>query len=110
MSADKFVSTLQSGLKTLAEQQLKQYGSKAVNIAMTSGLDFFTRHAIELADWKKQVLDGSMDEDDLRWLIQSKKDLVNLEALKAHGLAKVALDRFINGVVDVIILAAKAAP
>lgn len=110
MSADKFVSTLQSGLKALAEQQLKQYGGKAVDIAITSGSAFFVRNAIQLADWKKQVLDGSMDEDDLRWLIQAKKDVVNLEALKAEGLAKVALDKFINGVVDVIILAAKAAP
>jgi hypothetical protein len=109
MSVDNFTAALQSGLKTLVEQQFRQHGGNAVNLAMTSGLDFFSRYATDLARWKKQVSDGSMDEDDLRWLLQSKQDLLNLQALKAEGLAKVALDRFVNGLIDVVIMAAKAA-
>ena len=110
MSANNFVTTLQSGLKTLAEQQFQQYSGNAVEMAISSGMSFFQKYATELADWKKQVAEGDMDEDDLRWLLQSREDLVNLEALKMEGLAKVALDRFVNGLIEVVIMAAKAAP
>ncbi len=110
MSANDFVTTLQSGLKTLAEQQLQQHGSKVIDMAIDGGMKFFQKYAFELNDWKEQVSEGDMDEDDLRWLLQSRDDLVDLEALKTQGLAKVVLDEFVNGIIEVIITAAKAVP
>ena len=110
MIDSQFIGNLQTGLKTLAEQEFNQYSGVAVNMAIDTGLQFFNRYDAELADWKNHVANGDMDEDDLRWLLQARDDLVSLENLKKQGLEKVALDRFVNGLIDVVVTAAKAAP
>lgn len=110
MDASNFTSSLQSGLKALATQEFEQYSGVAVDMAIETGEKFLNRYDAELADWKNQLVSGDIDEDDLRWLLQSRDDLVALDTLKKEGLSKVALDRFVNGLIDVIITAAKAAP
>jgi len=110
MAESNFVANLQTGLKSLAEQEFKQYSSVAVDMAVKSGLQFFSRYNAELEDWKKQVAEGDMDEDDLRWLLQARNDLVNMDELKKQGLEKVALDVFVNGLIEVVVTAAKALP
>jgi hypothetical protein len=110
MAESDFVANLQTGLTALAQQEFKQYSGTAVDMAIASGLQFFHRYDAELEDWKNQLVEGDMDEDDLRWLLQARDDLVNLETLKKEGLAKVALDSFVHGLIEVVISAAKAVP
>ena len=110
MAENDFMVSLHTGLKTLAEQEFEQYSSVAVDMAIKSGANFFNRYDAELIDWKNQLAEGDTDEDDLRWLLQARDDLVNLDSLKDEGLAKVALDRFISGLIEVIVNAAKAVP
>lgn len=49
---------------------------------------------------------GDLTKDDFEWLLAGKKDVALLVALKQKGLAKVALDRFSNGLIDVIVATA----
>jgi hypothetical protein len=110
MAESDFVANLQTGLTALAQQAFNQYSGVAVDMAIASGQQFFHRYDAELEDWKNQLVEGDMDEDDLRWLLQARDDLVNLETLKKEGLAKVALDSFVLGLIEVVISAAKAVP
>ena len=109
MAENNFASRVQTELKTLAEQEFGQASSVAVNIAIDSGAKFLNRYDAELADWQNQLADGDIDEDDLRWLLESRDDLVALDALKKEGLTKVVLDNFINQLIEVIITTAKTA-
>ncbi len=110
MAKSDFVANLQSGLTALAQQEFTQYSGVAVDMAIASGQQFFQRYNAELEDWKNQFIEGDMDEEDLRWLLQARDDLVNLETLKQQGLAKVALDRFVHDLIEVVISAVKVAP
>jgi hypothetical protein len=53
--------------------------------------------------------DGKIDKEDFEDLIQGKKDLAEMHALKQAGLASAAIDTFVNGVIQIIIDAAFAA-
>ncbi len=46
---------------------------------------------------------GYLTRDDFDWLVFGKKDLAALHALKQKQLTTVALDRFINGLIDIIV-------
>lgn len=107
MAENNFASKVQAGLKALAEQEFDPSSSVAIGIAIESGTKFLNRYEAELTDWQTQLADGDIDEDDLRWLLESRDDLVALDALKKEGLSKESLDRFITGLIDVIISAAK---
>ena len=57
----------------------------------------------DLLRWKKGLDSKQLSKDDFEWLLASKKDELELLALKELGLAKVAQDRFINGLLDVVV-------
>jgi hypothetical protein len=52
---------------------------------------------------------GQIDKEDFEDLIQGKKDLAEMHALKQAGLASAAIDTFVNGVIQIAINAAFAA-
>ena len=46
---------------------------------------------------------GDLDKDDLEWLLLGVADLTEMKALEKRGLAKVRVQRFTNGLVDVVL-------
>ena len=60
----------------------------------------------DLQRWTTMLASGQLSKDDFEWLLQSKKDLAELVALKQAGLAQVALDRFVNGLLNVVVTSA----
>ncbi|MFH1147091.1 MAG: hypothetical protein V1736_05220 [Pseudomonadota bacterium] len=64
---------------------------------------FITSTKDDLERWSYQLLTGQLSKDDFEWLVRSKKDLAEMEALKRLGLAQVQLDSLVNGLIEVII-------
>ena len=46
---------------------------------------------------------GDLDKDDLEWLLLGIADLTEMKALEKRGLTKVRIQRFTNGLVDVVL-------
>ncbi|WP_042858849.1 hypothetical protein [Dickeya sp. NCPPB 3274] len=96
---DEFINVLGSELINYAKGSWQEYESQAVN----DGNDFFDRLKADLMTWSQQVSDGKLSEDELKWLIKGKMDLAQLKALKQAGLAQISCDKFINGLISIVV-------
>jgi hypothetical protein len=96
---DEFLKTLETELVEFAEYSWKTYKTDAIK----DGKDFLDKSKADLERWTKMLVSGELTSDDFEWLVVGKKDLAELVALKQAGLAKVALDRFVNGLIDTIV-------
>jgi hypothetical protein len=104
---NEFWVQLENELIGFAEGSLKNYRDTAIK----DGRAFLEKTKIDLERWTKMLAEGRLTRDDFEWLVKGKKDLAKLDALKQEGLAQVALDRFINGLIDTIVSTAfKAFP
>lgn len=78
----------------------------------TSHFDDFADAAIEdgeaflgdskdnLEEWTQLLVEGNITQDEFRSLVEGKKDLAEMEALKRAGLAAVRVDKFRNELID----------
>jgi hypothetical protein len=71
--------------------------------AIEDGEAFLSEAKDDLQRWTKALGNGDLSKDDFEWLVESKKDLFELHALKQKGLTKIKISKFINGVVDLIV-------
>lgn len=96
---DDFIEELKTEIVEFAEYSWKAYK----NAAIKDGKAFLEQSKADLERWTKMLAKGDLTRDDFEWLMVGKKDLAELVALKQKGLAKVALDRFTNGLIDTIV-------
>lgn len=96
---DEFLKTLETELVEFAEYSWKTYKTDAVK----DGKDFLDKSKDDLRRWTNMLASGELTRDDFEWLVVGKKNLAELVALKQAGLAKVSLDRFVNGLIDTIV-------
>jgi hypothetical protein len=96
---DEFNAALKAELVEFAQYSWNAYKDAAVQ----DGESFINKSKADLERWTKMLATGDLTADDFEWLIVGKKDLAELVALKQKGLAKVALDRFVNGLIDTIV-------
>lgn len=96
---DEFISALQTELVDFVEYSWKTYKTAAVK----DGRSFIEKSKPDLERWTKMLAKKELTRDDFEWLMVGKRDLADLVALKQKGLAKVALDRFVNGLIDTIV-------
>jgi hypothetical protein len=101
-SFDAFWSELEDELKEFAEYSWKSHTAAAV----ADGEEFLRNTKVDLERWTKLLAKGDLTTNDFEWLVAGKKEVAELVALKRSGLAKVALDRFVNGLIDTIVSAA----
>lgn len=99
---DDFVDAMKIELVEFAEYSWNLYKTAAVDDAKL----FFEQSKVDLERWTKMLAAGDLTRDDFEWLVVGKKDLAKLVALKQKGLGNVALDRFVNGLIDTIVATA----
>lgn len=98
-SLEDFFNALKTEIVELAEYSWNTYKEAAVD----DGNAFVEKAKGDLERWTTMLSKGLLTRDDFEWLVVGKKDLAELVALKQAGLAKVALDRFVNGLVDTVV-------
>ncbi|MDQ7084135.1 MAG: hypothetical protein Q9M36_04035 [Sulfurovum sp.] len=96
---DEFLTTLKAALSVFAQDQWKQFATEALRDTEV----FIIESKDDLIRWHQALQSKQLSKKDFEWLIASKKDEVSLLALKELGLAKVAQDRFINGMLDLVV-------
>lgn len=96
---NEFWVQLEHELIGFAEGSLKTHRDTAIK----DGRTFLEKTKSDLERWTKMLAEGRLTRDDFEWLVKGKKDLAELNALKQEGLAQVALDRFVNGLIDTVV-------
>ena len=91
--------------KDLGKTLFRQFAAQAEADAR----DFVARTRASLEEAASLLAAGRIDRDDFEDLVRGKQDLAQMRALKQAGLAKVAVDTFTNGVLNIFIDAVFAA-
>ncbi|HUI29329.1 MAG TPA: hypothetical protein VLX91_03855 [Candidatus Acidoferrales bacterium] len=99
---DDFWKALTAGIENLAVGALKDYKDQVVK----DGQDFANALKADLTLWTTQLANHDITDKDFEWLVESKKAEAKLLALKLEGLAKEALSRFVDDLVNLIITTA----
>lgn len=95
----EFRDTLLDRLLTLAEEQWTEHRNAAVN----DGRAFLEKTEADLARWTALLEAEALTPEDFTWLVQGKRDLVELEGLRQAGLALARLDRFRSSLLDTVV-------
>ena len=94
-----FLDTLAERISSLAVGSLKDFKAAITK----DGKAFVEKAKADLERWTTLLADGQLTKDDFEWLVQGKKDLAELAALKQAGLAKARLDKFRNSLIEVVV-------
>ena len=98
-SFDDFLSTLQDEIVDLAQSNWEAFRDAAVQ----DGEAFVEKTKADLKRWTRLLEQGELSQEDVAWLIEGKKDLAEMEALKQAGLTAARIDRFRSALIDRII-------
>ncbi len=96
---DDFLNALKDGLKQLVAGTVKDYSQAATK----DGQAFLAKTRADLERWTKALAQGHLSKEDFAWLVQGKKDLAEMEALKQTGLALVRVDQFRVSLIDLVV-------
>jgi len=102
---NSIVKTTLTGSEDLAKTLFRNY----VGQAKKDVEDFLQNSKDGIERAAKLFAEGKIDKEDLEDLILGKKDLALMHALKQVGLAKAAVDTFVNGVMQILVDAVFAA-
>ena len=94
-----FRETLFDRLRALAEDEWTEVASAALD----DGRAFVATAEADLARWAALLEAGDLTPEDFTWLVQGKRDLAELEALKQAGLGLARLDRFRASLLDTVV-------
>jgi len=96
---DGFLSELKKEIAAYAEASWKKYK----NAATSDGNAYVVALEADLETWANELAAGELSQEDFVWLVEGKKDLAELEALKQAGLTEARLQEFVNGLTDLVV-------
>jgi predicted YcjX-like family ATPase len=102
---DNIFKSIEEQSKALAERLFKEYTQQALSDVK----DFTQKSKDDLQRWTQQLVRREISVEEFESLVQGELDLAEMRALKQTGLAQVQIDKFISGVLDIIVTAATAA-
>lgn len=89
-------------LQTLVTQELQDHAQEAIDDANA----FLRRTQADLNRWLLLLGEGKLSPDDLGWLLQGKKDLGKMQALKQAGVSQARINKFQGAIVTAAVTAA----
>jgi hypothetical protein len=105
ININDILKSVEDQTKALAQQQFKQYTQQALGDVKSSLQDAKE----DLKRWIEELARGEIDKDEFESLVQGQIDVAKMQALKQAGLAQVQIERFVNGVIDIVVNAAFSA-
>lgn len=91
--------------EALAKKLFQQYAQQAVHDVK----DYLEAAKSDLKRWKDELARGQIDKDEFRSLVRGQIDVREMRALKQAGLGQVQIDRFTDGLFDIVVSAVIAA-
>jgi hypothetical protein len=99
---DDFIKQVGDGIVNLANTSLSGY----VDAATQDGKAFLTKSEADLQRWTDLLATGQLKPDEFKFLLEAKADVTELVALKQAGLAIVAAEKFLDGLIDLVVTTA----
>jgi transcription initiation factor IIF auxiliary subunit len=99
---DDFIDQLRNELVNRASE----LGDEVKDDLIKDGKTFAKEAEDDLKRWTQLMAEGKLTKQDLEFLVNGKKDLAKMEALKHKGLAKAKLDQYKSAIVDSVITSA----
>lgn len=96
---DDFVDAVKVGAKDLAKETFDGFQNEAENDAQA----FIDKSKEDLERWVRALADGELTEQDFRDLLDAKKALAEIHALRQAGVAQTQLERFRTGLIDLAV-------
>lgn len=93
-----FIVTLKSDLLDFATENLEEYKDELLK----DGTQFVEKTKSDLERWTDGLASGALSPKDFEFLLKSKKDLAEMEALKQLGLSKIRITKIFNSLTNVI--------
>ncbi len=96
---DDFLEALKAGAKELAKNIFDGFEAEAIEDTSA----FLEKTKQDLQRWTKLLAQGSLSEQDFTDLVQAKKALAEIHALRQKGIALTKLERFRSGLINLVI-------
>ena len=87
---DEYIHALETGIKELATETLGGFKAEALK----DNREFIEKIKDDLERWTKQLQSEELSKQDFEWLLQGKKNLLEMHALQQKGIAIVEINRF----------------
>jgi hypothetical protein len=97
-----FEDAVLSGAKTLAQGTFQGFVTQAENDAQ----NFLAQTRADLEEWTSQLASGDLTKDDFTDLVGGEKDLATLDALTQQGIGIIAIQRFRDDLINLVVQAA----
>lgn len=98
-SFDDFVEALNIGAKDLAKEIFDGFEDEAKDDAKA----FLEKTKQDMQRWTKLIAQGDLTKQDFTDLVQAKKALAEIHALRQTGVALTKLERFRTGLINLVI-------
>ena len=99
ININELLKTIRNGISELAKESFSEFVKEAGSDAEST----FNALKEDVESWAGQMQSGELSMDDLKFLMRGKKDLMKISALTQIGAAKIKMDKFKQGVVDLVI-------
>ena len=103
---------MQNLLKNILEQcgdAAKKMAKEEAKAFVADASSFLDRTKDDLVKWQKQFAADEIDADDLQWLLDMKRDVAEMQALKRKGIVKIRLEQLQNQMLDIVVSSISAA-
>ncbi len=95
---NEFLEALKSDLTRLAGNSFKKYKQQLLH----DGTEFAKRLEADLKNWSAEYSIFEITKEEFEDLVKSKKDLLEMEALRKEGLARTELNKMRNAIVETV--------
>lgn len=96
---DEFIKEIKAGSKELAKEIFDGFEKEAAKDART----FLDKFKADLQRWTQLLATSELNEQDFSDLVQAKKALAEIHALRQAGVALTKLERFRSGLINLVI-------
>jgi hypothetical protein len=96
---DDYLSAVRDGAKELAKELFSELGENAKKDTQA----FLESAKEDLERWTKLVAEGKLVKQDLSDLVEAKKALLEMRALREAGVFAATLERFRSGVLALVV-------
>jgi len=94
----EFLAALKANIFQYAKENWQEHAASVMDDAEA----FIEKAKADLERWLLLLEGGGLTKGDVAWLIEGKKELAEMNALKQIGLTKVKIDRCRRGILDVV--------
>lgn len=96
---DAFLETLKTDLAGV----IKDFGEDLKEDIIHDVSSLAKKNREDLERWSNELREGNLSPADFEFLLKSKKDLAEMEALEQKGLAQAKLDKLKADILDTIV-------